>query len=389
MHVELPTGLSQASWVLIEALLLYAAATVTFDAIHFTLHRWMRSRHPRLRGVGSLHAAHHAFLDSRLRVNRRWASRNLMLHVVPEYLTQLSVTVLGVLAFSPAAVVLVVAYETTLFVVVAALRGHDAYHRRKGMLARWRGGLVVTPAYHAHHHRFPDAFFGSVFPVIDWVFGTACSLKGRKVVLTGASGVFGAAMRRRLEACGATVSALKYGREWTYADYTGADALLATADILILAHGAKGEDAMRANCDSFVELSRRFVALAGDRFVCPEIWAVGSEIECHPAFGVPALQEYARSKRAFARHARFLFDLERVVYRHIVPSAFTSPMGRGLMSGDRCAQLALALIRRGFRYVPVTYTGIALLNWFRFRFGPSGPLWVEGIAARESTPRAA
>ena len=28
--------------------------------------------------------------------------------------------------------------------------------------------------------------------------------------------------------------------------------------------------------------------------------------------------------------------------------------------------MALFLIRRGFRYVPVTYTGIALLNYFKF-----------------------
>jgi hypothetical protein len=37
--------------------------------------------------------------------------------------------------------------------------------------------------------------------------------------------------------------------------------------------------------------------------------------------------------------------------------------------------VALFFIRRGFRYVPVTYTGIALLNFFKFLlpFGSAPP----------------
>ena len=41
-------------------------------------------------------------------------------------------------------------------------------------------------------------------------------------------------------------------------------------------------------------------------------------------------------------------------------------MGPGLISGETAAKVALFLIRRGFRYVPVTYTGIALVNYFKF-----------------------
>jgi hypothetical protein len=55
-----------------------------------------------------------------------------------------------------------------------------------------------------------------------------------------------------------------------------------------------------------------------------------------------------------------------MLYRHIVPSAFMSPMGKGLMSGGVAAATAMFFISRGFRYIPVTYTGIAFLNWFRF-----------------------
>ena len=96
--------------------------------------------------------------------------------------------------------------------------------------------------------------------------------------------------------------------------------------------------------------------------------AVGSEIECHPAFGNADLQTYSRSKRAFARHARRYFHQPDLLYRHIVPSAFTSAMGPGLISGERAAAWAWFLIKRGYRYVPVSYTGIAMINYLKFAF---------------------
>lgn len=55
-----------------------------------------------------------------------------------------------------------------------------------------------------------------------------------------------------------------------------------------------------------------------------------------------------------------------MIYRHIVPSSFRSAIGPGLMSGGFAAKVAFFLIRRGVRYVPVTYTGVALVNYFKF-----------------------
>jgi monoglucosyldiacylglycerol epimerase len=153
---------------------------------------------------------------------------------------------------------------------------------------------------------------------------------------------------------------------WPRKVYTGADSVLARADILVLAHGAKGEQAMQANCDSFLALIDRYRLLTRHRQLPVEVWAVGSEIECHPALGNAELQSYARSKRAFARAAARLMHDGNLLYRHIVPSACRSRTGPGLMSGRMAAAVALWLIRRGFRYVPVTYTGIAFLNFVPF-----------------------
>jgi monoglucosyldiacylglycerol epimerase len=102
-----------------------------------------------------------------------------------------------------------------------------------------------------------------------------------------------------------------------------------------------------------------------------EVWAVGLEIECHPHFGNGTLQIYSASKRAYAAHARRYYRDPDLLYRHIVPSAFTSRMGPGLISGAMAVRIAMFFITRGFRYIPVTYTGIALLNAFKFILLPA------------------
>src|SRR5262249_7329988 len=174
-------------------------------------------------------------------------------------------------------------------------------------------------------------------------------------------------------------------------DYGRLDALLRQSDVLVLCHGSKKDHAMQANCDSFVALIERFKALQRGRRFPVEVWAVGSEIECHGAFGDADLQVYLDSKRAFARHARRYYYDPEILYRHIVPAAFRSRMGPGLMSGRTAARVAFFLIRRGCRYVPVTYTGVALVNFFKFLLWlqPAGPPPPAGISSeRQAGSRA-
>ena len=99
-----------------------------------------------------------------------------------------------------------------------------------------------------------------------------------------------------------------------------------------------------------------------------EVWAVGSEIECHPCFGINKIKVYANSKRNYAKYARQLYRDKEIQYRHLVHSAFISPMGPGLMTASFAAKMTLFFIKRGFKYVPVTYTGFAFLNYLRFVF---------------------
>jgi monoglucosyldiacylglycerol epimerase len=264
---------------------------------------------------------------------------------------------------------------------VMLLRGKDRHHLPSEILPPAHETLFVGAPYHALHHIYSDCYMSSYTTLFDRLMGTACRIRARRFAVTGTSGALGSAMKSLLEQAGAEVLPLRFGVDYTYDDYSGADRSLQAADVLILAHGAKGEDAMAANCDSFLSLIQRFKVLSGQRQVPAEVWAVGSEIECHPAWGIAELQTYARSKRAYARAAAPLVHDPAVLYRHIVPSAFSSRMGPGLMSGRTTAAVALWLIRRGFRYVPVTYTGIAVLNFL--------PFFVRSLRTRPSLARRA
>ena len=369
----------QLSRTLLKSAGLFIVATFVFDVIHFSLHLCLNSRYRWLRTLASPHEAHHVFFDRRLRYHEEVTVPNLLHHVIPEYATQLVVCGLALFVLGPLPVFVVMSIFTALFASAMLLQGKDHNHIPFSIIPVPRTTYFVRAPYHAMHHVYPDSYLSSYTTLFDGLMGTACQVRGRRVALTGASGSFGSAMGSLLEHAGATVIPLRFGVDWNYEDYSGADAVLESAEILVLAHGAKGEQAMQANCDSFLALFERFKSFALHRQVPVEVWAVGSEIECHPTFGNPGLRSYARSKRAFARAAATLMDDPHVLYRHVVPSAFCSRMGKGLMSGRTAATIALWLIRRGFRYVPVTCTGIAFLNFI--------PFVLRGIRARAEGSR--
>lgn len=258
--------------------------------------------------------------------------------------------------------------------VVIAMSGQDSNHMSYDTVPKDPHGILVGPQFHALHHVHPDRYMSSMLKLFDWIAGTAYSLRNKRVVMTGGSGAFGQAIERQLLGREKvhSVQKLRYGRDWTHDDFSGTMASFQEADILILAHGSKGEDAMTANCTSSVHLARRFIDAKTKteerRKTLPEIWYMGSEIEVHPAWGVPTLQRYSASKRAFVPFARALYDDPRVVYRHIVPAAFESSMGRAIVSSEWAARVTMWWIRRGAMYVPVTYTGLAYLNFFKFVF---------------------
>lgn len=352
-------------WAL-EAVITFAVSTFIFDTIHWALHRWTKSRFRLLRTFASWHHVHHRFLDGKMQVHPDLTMSNFWAHLLPEFLTSLAGTAVFYLFFHWIPVTCVVLLHLWNFINNIRTEGMDANHMAMNRVSARQSVFKVNAAYHAMHHITPENFFSSYLNLFDLLFGRSCTIRHRRFVITGATGAFGSAMKRRIEALGGNVEAARHGVDFAPGDVSRMRDRLARADVLILAHGAKGPEAWDANYTTFIELADLFISLGKGRLVPPEIWAVGSEAELHGDMGQADLVDYAASKRAFARRALGYYRSEDVLYRHIVPSAFTSQMGAGPMNADTAAAIALFLIRRGFSYVPVTLTSLALWNYFRF-----------------------
>ncbi|MGV8856040.1 MAG: hypothetical protein ACOH2L_15505 [Devosia sp.] len=356
----------------LQAALAFVVSTALFDALHWTLHQWENASSPLLRRLSSWHWVHHKFLGLDMQINPAYARANIWFHILPEYLTSLAGTLVFLLVFPwpPLAVVAVI--RTIMLIMTLHEEGLDYNHMSMDRVGGQQGLLWVDNNYHAMHHVYPHNFFSSFANVFDLLAGTACQIKGRKFLVTGASGAFGAAMLERLTRAGGIVETARFGVDYSAGSYIGMRDKLQRAEVLILAHGAKSEDCWNANFVTFRDLTELFTEIGKTRLAPPEVWALGSEVEFHGDMGMEELKSYSASKRAFAAVALDFYRSDVLIYRHIVPSSFTSSMGKGAMSAGAAVSIALFFIRRGFRYVPVTFTGLAVLNFFRFRFFQKG-----------------
>nr|WP_295889712.1 hypothetical protein [uncultured Devosia sp.] len=357
---------------LLQAVLAFVASTALFDALHWILHKWERSSIPLLRTFSSWHWVHHKFLGLDMQINPAYARANIWFHILPEYLTSMAGTLVFLLVFPWPPIAAVAVIRTVMLGMTLREEGLDYNHMSMDRVGGQQGLLWVDNNYHAMHHVYPHNFFSSFANVFDMIAGTSCQIEGRRFLVTGASGAFGSAMVATLTRLGGVVETAKSGVDFTAGNYGAMQDKLLRADVLVLAHGAKTEDCWNANNVTFRELTELFTDLGKARLTPPEVWALGSEVEFHGDMGMDELKAYSASKRAFALRARDYYRSDALIYRHIVPSSFTSPMGKGAMSAQTAVSIALFFIRRGFRYVPVTLTGLALLNYFRFRFFQKG-----------------
>jgi hypothetical protein len=355
-------------WWPIEVLALLLASTVVFDVVHYALHRFMESPVPLLRAIGGLHATHHAFLDRELRVHEQYLRANIRRHVIPEYATHITVS-LVLLRFFPATVMLpVMAIQTTVFLLILRCRGKDINHRGWEVLPAYQPSWFCLPAYHALHHVHPDAYMSSWIKLFDHVAGTGLSLTGRRVVLTGAADGFGAQLAHRLEKGGvAGIERFELGRDFDGHDVSKLEAALADADILVLCHGSGDDTVPQACCDTSVRLIELFRETTRERRFPVEVWAL------QPPARQTAGPEDARlhKQRAFARHARSYWDDGRIIYRQIVAPASGLDPG----SSRRAAAIASFWLRRGLNWVPATFHPRVLVDFLRFRYfvRPSPP----------------
>lgn len=356
----------QSTVLIFQAIFAFLFGTFVFDICHYVLHQCLKSKHPWARAIGRLHLHHHRFLTPSLHIEKNASRHNFQYHIALEQSVQ-CLTILACHLFLPwAAICIALSLQLIILINIIYTRGIDRHHQPKSQLKSSHLPFFVDANYHALHHVYPQYFFSSYLKLLDNILGTAQPLLGKHIALTGANGALGSHMHKLLEKEGAIVLPIKYGVDYTYTDYSSLMPTLAKADILFLCHGTKYDDTQQANCDSFIAIIELFKSLHRGQLVPPEIWAVGSEIECHPCFGIKKLYPYATSKRNFARAARLYYADTSIQYRHIVHSAFISKMGPGLMTAGFAAKMTLFLLKRGWKYIPITYTGFAFVNYFRF-----------------------
>ncbi|KAJ5185600.1 hypothetical protein N7491_006532 [Penicillium cf. griseofulvum] len=264
--------------------------------------------------------------------------------------------------------IIVIQVLRTLVVILTS--GRDSNHLVYKTAPKDLNWVLVGPEFHCLHHVYPDRYIGSFIKLFDWICGTAYSFRGKRFVITE-SGPFGQAMVTELEREGVQdIRSLKFGTDWDHHHLEKAAEALITCDILILAHDTEGDDA-KSNCDSAVRLVQLFKehrTNENSNPTLPEVWYVDSEIETHQSFKITQLHGDSNSNVRFLPHARSYYDDPDILYRHIVASGLQSSMVSAMPSAVWAAKCSMWWIRRGARYISVSNTGFAFLNYFKFMY---------------------
>lgn len=250
-----------------------------------------------------------------------------------------------------------------------------------GELTTIPGNWRVNRTYHWRHH-FDDtnAYFAGYFTGLDKLMGTAVSLKGKSVAVTGASGTLGRALinelvRQKARPIALTTSANATFEEnipcWQWQPGSEADLreALRKVDILVLNHGLNVhgdrtpeaiQTSLEANALSGWRLMEVFFSTVetSPQRATKEVWVNTSEAEVNPAFS----PLYELSKRLMGD----LVSLRRLdapcVVRKVILGPFRSNLNPiGVMSADWIAWAVVALAKRNVRNIIVTINPLTYL----------------------------
>lgn len=370
----LDVWLVQGLWAAVSVLLVETVR----DAYHVASHLWP----PLIR----LHNWHHkAFKRDFTPVSDEIYRKAHLYNDAPEALVMIAAT--GAIALLTPLTGFWVGFLYALGFLVSALARSQGWlldtdlTHEPGELTTPPGNWRVNRTYHWRHH-FDDtnAYYAGLFTFSDKLMGTAVSLKGKTVAVTGASGALGRSLIRELQQHKAKPLALTTAAtpdfepglpvvSWRVGQESDLQSVLKKVDILILNHGinVQGsrspeaiEQSLEVNALSSWRLMEVFLATvetSAER-ANKEVWVNTSEAEVNPAFS----PLYEISKRLMGD----LVTLRRLdapcVIRKVILGPFKSTLNPiGILSADWVAWAVVALAKRNVRNIIVTINPLTYL----------------------------
>ncbi len=262
--------------------------------------------------------------------------------------------------------------------VLSGLRGfglaRETYpNHQPGPFRAPPSNFIVNKSSHwRHHFDNPNAYFCGVFTFLDKILGTALSLKGKTIAVTGASGSLGRSLLFHLHTKGAKVIALTSSEQTVTLNVNGENLPVKTiswqmgkeselakeleqVDILIINHGINvhGEATGEAIAQSFqvntfpswrlLELFLTTVRTNED-IATKEVWLNTSQAEVSPAFS--PVSDLVTLRRLDAP----------CVFRKLILEPFKSPLNpKEVMSADSVAKQIINLAQRDVRNIVVSF----------------------------------
>jgi sterol desaturase/sphingolipid hydroxylase (fatty acid hydroxylase superfamily) len=393
LWAEWMNTLNQLSWMSLGwGLLAIAAVECVRDTYHALAHVW--------KPLYRLHVWHHRVFRPDLNpVSAEIYQKAHWYTDVPESLVMLlsaSLGLIGAVYFNDqlwgtgAAII----YSAT-FLLTAIGRGSgvpgmeewtDSTHR-PGAFDAIPSHTLVNRSYHwRHHFDNQNAYFCGTFTFLDRIMGTALSLKGKTVAVTGASGTLGRSLLYQLHHQGAKPIALTSGTQdieitindqpvaiptlsWQVGKESELQERLQSIDILILNHGINVhgdrtpkaiEQSYQVNAFSTWRLMELFLKTIHTNrdMACKEVWVNTSEAEVSPAFS----PLYELSKRTIGD----LVTLRRLdapcVVRKLILGPFKSHLNPiGVLSADWVAEQIIHQAKADSRNIIVTINPITFL----------------------------
>ncbi|MEW6491641.1 MAG: bifunctional sterol desaturase/short chain dehydrogenase [Cyanobacteriota bacterium] len=292
---------------------------------------------------------------------------------------------------------------TLSFLLAAIARGSgiswadeltDLTHRPGPFLtppSRW---FVNRPYHWRHHFDNQKAYYCGTLTLVDKLMGTALSLKGKTIAVTGASGTLGRSLLATLHERGANVIALTSGEQpvtitvkgeslpvktisWQVGKESDLAANLEKVDILLLnhginVHGERTADAIALSYEVNTFSSWRLMELffktvrTNEDMAKKEVWVNTSEAEVSPAFS----PLYELTKRALGDLVTLRRQDAPCVVRKLILGPFKSNLNPiGVMSGEWVAQQIVNLAVRDVRNIivtinPLTFVAFPIKEFF-------------------------